>query len=226
MKNKFNVLKKLGTPNMKLFSKKTLAILLVTLFSTQISFSMYTVDQVKDLIYEQIKANKTYTYKDALNQVNKYNKPNYNKALPLDMPKDNRLVISKIEMNMKILEANDVHKISHGAWRVPDGSTPDKGGNTVIIGHRVSLAGGIKKPWDFFYLPEVKKGDMLDVYWKGKRYTYKVFNASVEDPEDSDMHNSSKESILTVYTCYPLWTTDYRYAVQAKLIETSSAVRK
>jgi sortase (surface protein transpeptidase) len=55
------------------------------------------------------------------------------------------------------------------------------------------------------------------LYWKGVKYNYTVTRTSVEDPNDSDIESPTTDNILTIYTCYPLWTTDYRFAIQAKL---------
>ena len=194
-------------------------LLLPTIFVSY-SYGAYTIDQIKDPIYEKMKKDGKYSFKNVFEQTNIYKKPSQNLTLPTattTYTKDNRLVIPSIQMNLKIMNVDNVNKLSHGAWHVPDSSTPNLGGNTVIIGHRISLAGGAQKPWDFFYLPEVKVGDSMTLYWKGVKYNYTVTRTSVEDPNDSDIESPTTDSILTVYTCYPLWTTDYRFAIQAKL---------
>jgi len=194
-------------------------VVLSTIFTNH-SYGAYTVDQVKDPIYEKMKKEGKYSFSNVFQQTNIYKKPSQNLPLPTATTTytiDSRLVIPSIQMNLKIMNVDDIHKVSHGAWHVPDSSTPNLGGNTVIIGHRISLAGGVQKPWDFFYLPEVKVGDSIVLYWKGVKYNYTVIRTSVEDPNDSDIESPTTDNILTVYTCYPLWTTDYRFAIQARL---------
>ena len=48
-----------------------------------------------------------------------------------------RLLIPKIGVNAPIVESSNAnYGLSKGSWLVPNTSTPDKGGNTVITGHR------------------------------------------------------------------------------------------
>ena len=49
----------------------------------------------------------------------------------------NRVIITKIGVNAPIVESKSAeYGLSKGSWRIPESSTPDKGGNTVITGHR------------------------------------------------------------------------------------------
>lgn len=193
---------------------------------TSYANASFTTKDVKDPIYDKIKKEAKYSFSNVFLQTNIYNKPTQNLPLPTatsTFPKENRIVIPSIQMNLKIMDVDSINKVSHGAWRVSDSSTPDKGGNTVIIGHRISLAGGVEKPWDFFFLPEVKEGNVISVYWKGVKYNYKITKATVEDPDNSNIEDSTTENTITVYTCYPLWTTDYRFAIQGTLQSVEKA---
>ncbi len=187
-----------------------------------IVMAAYTTLQVPDPKYDKIKKDGKYSYTSVFQQTNIYKKPSQNLPLPTattTYSKDDRLVIPSIQMNLKIMNVDDIHKVSHGGWHVPESSTPNLGGNTVIIGHRISLAGGVQKPWDFFYLPDVKVGSSMTLYWKGVKYNYTVTKVSVEDPDNSDIESPTSDNTLTVYTCYPLWTTDYRFAIQGTLVK-------
>ena len=49
----------------------------------------------------------------------------------------NRVIIPKIGVNAPIVESSNAeYGLSRGAWRIPESSTPNMGGNTVITGHR------------------------------------------------------------------------------------------
>jgi len=49
----------------------------------------------------------------------------------------NRLIISKIGIDAPIIESvNETYGLNHGVWHLPESSTPDIGGNTVLTGHR------------------------------------------------------------------------------------------
>src|SRR4051794_10337354 len=54
----------------------------------------------------------------------------------LALPKDERLIIPSLGMNEKINTGPTIHELHFGVWLRPNGSTPDKGGNTVMAGHR------------------------------------------------------------------------------------------
>ena len=64
-----------------------------------------------------------------------------NKLPPI--PSENRLVIPKIFVNALITEGQDGDSAMNlGMWRRPNSNTPDQGGNTVIVGHRVLYTSG------------------------------------------------------------------------------------
>src|SRR5947209_20556226 len=81
---------------------------------------------------------------------------------------DHTLVIPSLAMKEEIHEGPNEATLRFGVWRLPKSSTPDKGGNTVMAGHRYTYSGsGV-----FYHLDKVKIGDPVFVYWGGKRYQY------------------------------------------------------
>lgn len=129
-------------------------------------------------------------------------------------PKDNRLVIPKIYVNAPIGESRDRDALGQGMLRLPNTSTPDIGGNTVIIGHRVLFTSG---PLTLYYLDQVRIDDLILVYWKGTEYAYKVYEVKVVSPDQIEIEDNTKESIITLYTCTPKWTSQRRLVVRAIL---------
>jgi sortase A len=133
-----------------------------------------------------------------------------------DTPPDHSLVIPSLAMQEIIHEGPNEATLSKGVWKLPRSSTPDKGGNTVMAGHRYTYSGsGV-----FYHLDKVKDHDLIYVYWGGKRYTYDVDNVEEVPPTDVSVEAPSQDSILTVYTCTPLWSFKDRLVIQAKLVET------
>jgi hypothetical protein len=55
------------------------------------------------------------------------------------VPIDNRLIISEIGVNAPILEGESAGILDQGIWRRPNTSTPDKGGNTVLVGQQLFI---------------------------------------------------------------------------------------
>lgn len=131
-------------------------------------------------------------------------------------PEDNTLVIPAINLDEEILEGADLSVLNDGGvWRRPATSTPDKGGNTVIIGHRFSYS----DPSTFYHLNKLNNGDRFAVWWQQEEYVYEVFEKKVVPATALEIEQNTEESIITLYTCTPLWTARDRLVVVAKLIE-------
>lgn len=109
--------------------------------------------------------------------------------------------------------------LDKGIWRWPLGSTPDKGGNTILIGHRFTYT----NPRGIFYnLDKLKVGQEIGVIWNNKKYLYKVTDTKVVPPSATNILNQTSDSRLTLYTCTPTWNPKDRLVVTAILEEPSS----
>jgi LPXTG-site transpeptidase (sortase) family protein len=97
-------------------------------------------------------------------------------------------------------------------WRRTHTNTPDRGGNTVIVGHRYQG----KDEYPLFYIDEIVKDDIITVYWEGKKYDYKVTNTLEVGLNDIWVEDPSDEDILTLYACD--WSGNNRLVVQAELL--------
>lgn len=134
------------------------------------------------------------------------------------IPKDNRLIVPTMQLDAPILEGSSVWTVNKGIWHRPSSSTPDKGGNTVLVGHRFTYTNpkGI-----FYYLDRVKIGDTIGIYWHGTKYIYRVTDSFVVPPTATRVEASTDDSRLTLYTCTPLWAPKDRLVVVATLESTS-----
>lgn len=109
--------------------------------------------------------------------------------------------------------------LDQGIWHNPRTSTPDKGGNTVIAGHRFTYT----NPRGAFYdLNRVEVGDRIGVVWNNKPYTYIVRETRVVGPNDGYIENATENAQLTLFTCTPLWNPTDRLVVIADLTEQAS----
>ncbi|MFA6392278.1 MAG: class E sortase [Patescibacteria group bacterium] len=128
----------------------------------------------------------------------------------------NRLIIPKIGVNAKVVEGENDQALLRGAWRMPQTSTPDKGGNTVITGHRFRF----RPPNNttFYLLDKLEQGDKIAVVWEGKEYYYRVIEIKVVTPDQTEVINPSSDPILTIFTCTPLFTSQKRLVVISELI--------
>jgi len=123
-----------------------------------------------------------------------------------------KLFIPRIDMAEPI-HSGGKEALNLGIWRVPHSSTPDMGGNTVLVGHRFTY----KDPTGVFYhLDKVQKGDEVTVHWQGKAYEYEVTEIKVVPASEVSVEHNTTEPRLTVYTCTPLWSVANRLVVIAE----------
>lgn len=141
------------------------------------------------------------------------NKPEEPAPLP-----GNRLIIPRMDMNTEIVEGSDKRPLANlkkGAWRLPFSSTPDKGGNTVIAGHRFTYT---ESRSIFYYLDKLQIGDEIGIRWDGKLYTYRVISLTTVPPTEVSVQESTNDSRLTLYTCTPVWNPKNRLVVVSELV--------
>lgn len=132
-----------------------------------------------------------------------------------------RLIITKIGVNAPIVETtNAEYGLSRGAWLVPDTSTPDKGGNTVITGHRFKYLP--PNNLTFYLFHKLEAGDLVSVTWQERDYLYRIREIKIVDKTDFSIMDESAEPILTLFTCHPIYSTEKRLVVVADLVTDDS----
>lgn len=127
----------------------------------------------------------------------------------------NKLVIPRIFVDQPVLEGPNIYTANKGIWRLPSSSTPDQGGNTVLIGHRFLYS---HNQAVFYNLDKMQVGDKLAVFWNEQKYVYQVSEVKTVSPEQTDIEAPTEDARLTLYTCTPLWTSKDRLVVVAKQI--------
>ena len=129
-------------------------------------------------------------------------------------PEENRLVLPGITLDEEIVVGDDPDNIHRGAWHRPMTSTPDQGGNTVIVGHRFSY----NSPATFYHLDKMEIGDTFAIWWEGKEYVYRVRQTRVVDATAVEIEDNTDEPIATLYTCTPIWTATERLVIIGDLL--------
>ena len=127
-----------------------------------------------------------------------------------------RLVISGANIDMPVFLGSTEKTLRKGGWLFSETSRPEKGGNSVIFGHRYMYRP--PKQNTFWNLDKVKAGDLMVLYWQGKEYRYRVSETKVVEPTDLSVIQPTDDSILTVITCTPLFSTKQRLVVIGELI--------
>ncbi len=128
------------------------------------------------------------------------------------IPQSNTLYIPSLALTADISEGEyEGDRDYLKTWRRTHTNTPDKGGNTVIVGHRYEG----QSEYPLFEIDTIKEGDELTLYWEGVAYDYKVFNTLEVDLYDISVEDPTDEDILTLYACD--WSGKNRLVVQAEL---------
>lgn len=131
-------------------------------------------------------------------------------------PSQNKLIIPSIFVNGEINEGENKSTLNRGIWLRPNASKPDEGGNTVLTAHRFLFKNG---PNTFYHLDKLKIGEPVLVFWEKKEYNYSIIDIFEVLPDDTYIEKSTEENILTLYTCTPLFTSEKRLVIKAKLVE-------
>lgn len=132
----------------------------------------------------------------------------------------NRLFIPKIAVDTKILEGDseDIMGREEGTWRDPSSSTPETLGNMVLAGHRFQYLP--PNTTTFYNLDKLEIGDKVNVYWEGKEYIYEIQEKFEVYPNEVWIKNHTGDSSeITLYTCTPIYTSEKRLVVKARIIE-------
>ncbi|MFH0828991.1 MAG: class E sortase [Candidatus Kerfeldbacteria bacterium] len=133
------------------------------------------------------------------------------------LPKGNRLVIPKIGVDVEIVEGKDERALYRGIWHYPTSSIPERGGNTVLTGHRFQYLAG---PRTLYLLDQMHVGDVIIVYWKGTEYDYTVRQRKIVNPTAVEVLDNTPNAQLTIFTCTPLFSTKQRLVLIADPINT------
>lgn len=127
------------------------------------------------------------------------------------------LFIPKLEMQEPIY-GGGIGALNKGVWRVQHTSSPDNGGNTVLVGHRFTY----QDPTGVFYhLDKIGESDRITLHWQGKVYEYKVTETKVVPATEISIEDNTAEPQLTLYTCTPVWSIKNRLVIIAKPLEAT-----
>ena len=130
----------------------------------------------------------------------------------------NRIIIPKIGVNAPVVESKSAEYGLHlGAWHIPDTSTPNKGGNTVITGHRFKYL----PPHNltFYLFHKLEAGDIFSVIWNEQDYYYRIKEVKIVDKTEVSILDPTEEPTVTLFTCHPIYSTEQRLVVVGELIE-------
>jgi LPXTG-site transpeptidase (sortase) family protein len=119
--------------------------------------------------------------------------------------KENRIIIPTALVDAPILEGIDMEKLSEGVCHVSKSSAPGKGGNCILEGHNIGEFGWWRTQGPFNMLEIMDQGIRIYVFYKGKKYVYKVKEKTSMDVNDPKLYDFSSGERLTLITCAASW---------------------
>jgi len=151
-------------------------------------------------------------------------------APPNDGPSDNeidyigrgevigKIQIPSIDVNLPLLFGSDGQTLDRGAGQIIGTAAPGEIGNTGIAGHRANRDGRF-----FYRLNELEVGDEIIIQTQKGTFTYTVYDTKIVDPTDlSVLNRNQTDRVVTLITCHPRYTADYRLIVHGKLTKGST----
>lgn len=200
----------------------TILIYIVLGISLLIGIYLILYPYIPEIKYQLFDKNKTVVpYPSAIEKQIKEEGKKENKDIIVEqkeIPKDNRLVIPSIGVDIAIVEGKTENALNKGAWRIPGTGKPGVS-NMVLAGHRMSYGFSpdeVRSKLSFYHLDKLKEGEYVLIYWQGKEYSYVVTETKIVKPTQLEIEAPTKEHILTLYTCTPIGTSDQRLVKIAK----------
>ena len=131
--------------------------------------------------------------------------------------------IDTINIEGEIVQGESSLRMNDGFWHFPITSFPGEKGNSVIIGHRFLHLPPRKDT--FFNLEDIKIGDRIVISQntdpnnpeKKEHLNYIVTETKIVEANDVSVIQQTDDYRLTLITCTPLWTSEKRFVVIAKL---------
>ena len=122
-----------------------------------------------------------------------------------------RIEVPRIKLSAVAREGVDTRTLRGAVGHIPGTALPGERGNAGFAAHR-----------DTFFRPlkGVRKGDEVIVTTARGVYRYSVTGTRVVEPDDVTVLDSTKETALTLVTCYPfdfVGSAPQRFIVRASL---------
>ena len=124
-----------------------------------------------------------------------------------------RIEIPAIGVDDYIVAGVRATDLAKGVGHYPYTPLPGSTGNSAIAGHRTTHG----QP--FFELDQLVNGDEIVVTTVQGRFVYSVTGSTVVEPTDfTVLYGTPDESVLTLTTCHPRWSTKKRLVISAVLV--------
>jgi sortase A len=132
-----------------------------------------------------------------------------------------RLEIPKFDVDVVVVQGTSLAALRAGAGHYPATPLPGEPGNVAIAGHRTTYG----RP--FHRMDELVRGDKVILTTPIARHVYEITgDPFVVEPTDwSPIDDFPRGgSFLTLTSCHPEGSADYRIIARARLIRTSDTI--
>ena len=132
-----------------------------------------------------------------------------------------RLEIPKFDVDVVVVEGTSLAALRAGAGHYPDTPLPGEPGNVAIAGHRTTYG----RP--FQRMDELVAGDKVILTTPIARHVYEITGPPfVVEPTDWSPIEEfpAQGSFLTLTSCHPEGSADYRIIARARLVRTSDQI--
>lgn len=129
-----------------------------------------------------------------------------------------QLSIPRIELDVMVVPGVEESDIKHAVGWMTSTGFPGEEGNVVLAGHRSHTYGKF-----FHRLGEMEIGDQISLDTHFGHFTYQIVEIKVVEPTDLSVLEQTDRSLLTLITCEPLYSNDYRLIVIAEELESTGS---
>jgi len=125
-----------------------------------------------------------------------------------------RLTIPRLNLSAMVREGVGAKTLSLALGHVPSTAVPGEKGNVAVAGHRDTI---------FRSLRGIRKNDEIRFETPSSgSYVYQVSSIEIVDPTDVSVLQPSRDSELTLVTCYPFYyvgSAPQRFIVKAREVD-------
>jgi sortase A len=126
-----------------------------------------------------------------------------------------RIRIPSIDLEIVVVQGTDTASLQKGPGHYPATAFPGQGKTVAIAGHRTTYLAPFRK------INEIADGDEITLEMPYGTFTYEVEKHEIVDPEQTEIVDDVGYERLVLTACHPLYSAAQRWAVFAKLKETS-----
>lgn len=133
-------------------------------------------------------------------------KANLQKKVDSGTVSGNQIIIPSVLVDAPIIEGLNERTLHDGVGHDQNSVSPGQKGNCIIEGHNLAEFGLFQERSFFSLLELIRQDAPIHVFYKGKKYTYKVVKKKRLDVSDPILRKNTAHEQLTLITCVSTWS--------------------